>query len=275
MANTRLPKSSGAASLVLALGLLTSGVGTRAIGPGLQDPEGETLRIRGQVLVESGGPLAGARIRTDALRGPRGAQFAAQREFTTRTNRSGDWSLLGLTRGLWILEVSALDHVPHVVVVPIAMMLKPASAPWDTSLSLLPVAAIAPPGTGPETPARRVIEAAQRALAGERYAAREMLQRLGEYGLDAAGLCAAGDTALLLREPVMARKFFELAASASPKWYRPHLGIASASMMILDFDRAMKGYAAARANTDNQRLERMLSSAVRELQQIRTIGGQP
>ncbi len=229
----------------------------------------DTLRIRGDILVEGGGPLPGARIRTDAIRGAAMSQFAAQREFTTRTGRSGDWSLLGLTRGLWILEISAIDHAPHVVVVPIYLMLQPEPVPWETSFALLPLSTVSP-GTDAASPAKLIVEAAQRLSAGDKPGARQLLLKLSETSLDAAALCAAGDIALLLREPAMARRFFELAATADAKWYRPQLGIASASIMNFDFDGAMKGYAAARAATSNKKLERMLSGAIKDLQQIRT-----
>ena len=260
---------SASAGVVVSLGI---GAAMAGLGASNQDPAAQPLRVRGQVLVEGGGGLPGARIKTDAIRGPGGAQFVGQREFVVRTNRSGDWSLLGMTRGLWILELSAPGHLPHVAVIPIFWMRAPEPMPWDSSLALMPVAMVAPPGSAGEAAGRRVVEAAEQLLAGDGVAAREALRRIAESNMEPAALCAAGDLALLLREPAIARRFFERAASASAKWYRPELGIASASMMLLDFDRAMKAYTAARAHAPSQRLERMLSSAVRELQQIRAIG---
>ena len=233
----------------------------------------ETMRIRGQVLVEGAGPLAAARVTTDAIRGPNASQFVGQRTFTVRAGRDGEWSMLGVTRGLWILEVSAVDHAPHVIVVPIAMMLKPALAPWDTSLALLPMRIVAPGASARAGPLRSIVEAIEKGAAGDRAGAREALLRLEDTALSPEALCAAGDAALLVRQPVLARKFFELAATARPDWYRPHLGIASASLMNFDFDRAMKAFGPARSMTANNRLERMISGAIRDLQQIRTIGG--
>jgi hypothetical protein len=232
----------------------------------------ETMRIRGQILIEGGGPLSGARIRTDALRGQTMSQFAAQREFTVRSARDGEWSILGITRGLWILEVTAPDYLPHVLVVPIAMMLRPEPVPWDTSLALQPVTAVAPVPESAAGAGRLLLDAADLAIAKKERAARETLMRLAESSLDARALCAAGDIALMIRDAALARRFFDLAATADGKWYRPQLGIAAAAMMAFDFDRAIKGYAAARAASDNKRLERMLSAAVRDIQQIRTIG---
>ena len=239
---------------------------------GQRDGAVETLRVRGQVRAEGAGPIAGSRIKTDALRGPNGNQFSGQRVFNVRTNKAGKWSLLGLTRGLWIFEVSATDHWPHVVVVPIYMMTTPEPQPWETNFSLMPRDMVKPGGTDPSPAIRHLTTAADAALAGDRRAAREALGRLVELSLDAAGLCVAGDIAMLMREPVVARRFFEAAAAADPASYRPQLGIASSSMMLFDFDRAIKSYDVARVGTNDQRMQRMLSSAVRELQHIRTIG---
>ena len=262
-------RTSSRIALVVA-GCVAAAIATgNARAPAAQQ---ETMRVRGQVLAEGGGPLAGAQISTDAIRGPMAAQFVAQRHFTTRTGKNGEWALLGLTRGLWILEVTAPDHAPHVVVVPIAMMLRPEPAAWDTSLALLPMSMVAP-GGGTGGQLQHVLDAIDRVRAGDKFGARAALQKLTESNLDAAAMCAAGDVALLLREPGLARRLFEIAATTNPKWYRPRIGLASAAMMALDVDGAVNGYAGARTAIDNKRLERMLSLAIRDLQQIRSVGG--
>jgi hypothetical protein len=259
--------------VIAAAALAASVLAGSPAGARQQDQYPETLRLRGDVLVEGGGPLAGARLRTDALRGPNANQIVAQREFTTRTGRNGDWSLLGVTRGLWILEVSAPDHLPHVVVVPISMMNPPDKRPWETSLSLLPAAAMGPiEGAALNSPQRLVLDAVAGAQGKDRPAARAVLAKLAEMPLESISLCAAGDIALLVREPVIARRFFELAAKATPAWYRPQLGLGSAAMMNFDLDAALKGYAEARSRTKNEKLTRMLSAAIKELQQILRIG---
>ena len=233
----------------------------------------ETIRIRGQITIEGGGPLFDARLKTDAIRGATMSQFAAQRLFTARTGKDGEWSILGVTRGLWIVEITARDYLPHVLVVPIYLMLRPEPIPWDTSLALQPITAVHPEPAAAAGPARAILEAAEHATAGKWLPAKESLLKLGEATLNAASLCAAGDIALVIREPGLARRFFEQAAAADAKWYRPQLGIASAAMLAFDFDGAIKSYAAARSASGNKRLERMLSLAIKDIQQIRTIGG--
>jgi hypothetical protein len=259
-------------ALVIA-GLVAVAIHASGAAAGQQDQYPETLRIRGDVTIEGGGPLAGARIRTDAHRGPNAAQIVAQRVFTARTGKNGDWSLLGVSRGLWILEAVAPDHFPHVVVVPIYMMTRPDPRPWETSLALLPVAAMGPvEGAAINSPQRMVLDAAARIQAGDRKANQETLRKLAEAPLNSISLCVVGDIALLMREPEMAQRFFEQAAKASPAWYRPQLGLGSAAMMRFDLDGALKGYAEARSRTKTEKLVRMLSAAIKELQQILRIG---
>lgn len=228
-----------------------------------------TLRVSGTIIVEGGAPIAGARIRTDALRGEMARPFGGQREFRATANQAGEWSLIGLTRGLWVLEVTAPDFLPHVVIVPISMMLKPEPVAWETTLGLLPLSAVVPPDAPKNAPELYIQDAAEKAMGGDLKAARQSLQKLTGASLNAGGLVSSGDIALLVRDPQMARRFFELAASAEPKWYRPQLGIASAAMVTFDVDRAMKAYAAARANTNNKKMEVMLSTTIKDLQQIR------
>jgi hypothetical protein len=230
--------------------------------------QGDTIRIRGQVTTEGGGPISSATIRTDATRGALAQQFTAQKEFIVRTGKNGDWSLLGITRGLWIFEVTAPNHLPHVVIVPISMMLNPGISPWETSFALLPVSALGPDAAG--APGRRVLDIADQIATGNKGGARQALQTMPE-GLDATGLCAAGDLALLVREPLLARKLFELAATADPKSYRAQLGIASAAMLAFDLDRAIKAYGETRKLSTNKRLQQTMSHAIRELQQVVTI----
>jgi hypothetical protein len=264
-------RTIGTSTPVIAFVLMASaGVSTQTF-PG-QSTGAAPMRLKGHVASEGGGPIAAARLKTDALRGPMGAQFEGQRIFTTRTGKNGDWSLLGPTRGLWLFEITAPNYLPHVVVVPIAWMLPPEPTPWETHFSLLPRERVAPGGGEPGSAAARLVEVADLIEAGKGKDARDTLARLVEIPLDAAALCAAGNLALLIREPAIGRKFFDLAAAAAPKWPRPQLGIASASMMLFDFDRAIKAYGFARSENGDKRFERMLSGAIRELQQIQIIG---
>lgn len=237
-----------------------------------QDPA-QNLRIHGEVRIEGGGPIAEVRIRTDAIRGPMAGQFTASKHFVAHTATDGKFSLIGLTRGLWIFEVSHPDYLPHVVVAPVWMMVQPEAQPWETSVALLPKIAVVPAELPADAPEHAIIEAGRLALAaGPKADVTALLRRLEGASLHAGSLVAAGDVALLVRDPNRARRFFELAAKAAPEWYRPQLGIASAAMLAFDTNTAMKAYSAARSAAKSEALKGMLSLSIRDLQQIATKG---
>jgi hypothetical protein len=54
-----------------------------------------------------------------ATAGIQGAGFVEAKDFTATTNTKGEWSVLGVTRGVWIFEASAAAVVPTAVVIPI------------------------------------------------------------------------------------------------------------------------------------------------------------
>jgi hypothetical protein len=233
-----------------------------------QGVDTEPFRIVGKVRVENGGPLAGATIRTDATRGARGRPFGGQRSFTARTDAEGSWSIIGITPGVWILDVTAPGHLPHVLVAPIAMMAPVEPEPWETALALLPIAAFQPPPEAPaNAPERIVIQAAEKAVAKDERGTRELLRKLEGALLDPGGLVAAGDIALMIRQPAMARRFFEIAAKAAPQWYRPHLGVAVSAMLAFDIDRAVDNFGRARDGADPS-LQRMISGSLKDLRLI-------
>ena len=115
-----------------------------------------------------------------------------------RGTASGRFS--GSRAGSGCLEITARDHLPHVLVVPIYLMLQPEPVPWDTSLSLQPVTAVHPePEPPPDQPACCSTPPTWRPQASG-CRRKESLLKLGESSLDARALCAAGDIALLIRE---------------------------------------------------------------------------
>jgi hypothetical protein len=196
-------------------------------------------------------------------------QFTASKHFTATTDANGKFSIVGVTRGLWVLEVSAPQHLPHVVVTPIFMMGEPELQPWETSFGLLPNVAVVPIDLPANAPEHAIVEAGRQALTGQPPAdIVRLLRRLEGASLHAGSLVAAGDAALLIRDANRARRFFELAANAAPDWYRPPLGIASAAMLAFDTNTAIKGYTQARALAKAEPMKGMLSLAIRDLQRI-------
>ena len=75
-----------------------------------------TYRLRGVVRDNTDTPVQGVKVRAEALTGFRGEQFVGQKEFSTTTNKKGEWTILGLTSGLWSFEATGRDLIPQVVV---------------------------------------------------------------------------------------------------------------------------------------------------------------
>lgn len=219
-----------------------------------------TVRMRGRALAEDGAGIQGVTVRTDAVRGIAGGQFVGQREFKARTDKRGNWSLLGITRGLWIFEFSAEDYAPHVVAVPVMMMeASPLpTVPWYLSITLQRKADV-----GAITEALGKI--LDQLAAGSRDEAVAALHQVPLAAVSPEGLCAGGDVALLLRDVSAARGLFEQAAQARPDWPRAQLGIGSAAMLQGDYGAAATAYARVRDTSKNQELQQAMSAAIRDL----------
>lgn len=243
--------------------LTTSLVVTLAVAVAAVLAQGPTaLRLRGTVSTEGGPPIERARVRAEALAGVGGGQFAGQREFDTATDKNGQWSLLGISRGAWIFDVLAAQHVPHVVALPVAMSqatVMPALT-WRPALALQREEELGALGAALAT----VVKQADTDRAGARAA----LRRLSIDPSSAPALCAAGDVSLLLREFSLARELFTNASQLKPDWYRPFLGLASAAIGMRDYEAAATAYWRVRDTSDNADLKRTMSAAVEDLQRL-------
>lgn len=242
-------------AIVVVLCVLAADVGARQ--------GASTIRLRGRVLAEAGSPIQGAVIRTDAVAGIRGSQFVGQRQFTVKSDKRGQWSLLGITRGLWIFEATAEGYLPHVVAIPVAMMQATTLAmlPWRLSVALQSDAEVG-------TIAGALGNVAKTMAAGQRDEAGAMLRRVPLEGLSPEALCALGDASLLLRDYARAREVFTRAAQARPDWYRPYLGVGSAAMLHGDYDAAAKAYWQVRETAKDSELQQMMSAAIADLNLI-------
>ncbi len=219
------------------------------------------LRVKGTVMA-AGGEGMPASIELDALHGYRGLEFVGQKAFKARANDKGQWSVLGVTSGVWMFTAHAPGRLPHVVLLPVQFTQKnPASAaggqiPWEVAFDLAPAVAGSP-----------LERAAQHALAGDRHAVAADLAQVAETG-DAADLVAAGEIALYVRGSGLARALFERAATLEPSLGRAQLGLASAAMMDGAWDAAAKHVWNARELGVSERLRRALGGAITELQRI-------
>jgi hypothetical protein len=219
-----------------------------------------TYRLRGTVRDEAGKPVAGVRVRAEALTGFRGEQFVGQKEFTVTSNDRGDWSMLGLTSGLWTFEATAPGVIPQVVVFPVSFtsrQLKGARGgafPWDLPMWVRRSAHAQLTAAAAVASERKTTEAVQAisALANE---------------TDAAVLCAAGELALMVRQHGLANALFEQVIKSNPKDACAMVGLASAALMQNNFERAGKMLWAA-SEIAPRELRGAIGAAVKDLQQI-------
>jgi hypothetical protein len=219
-----------------------------------------TYRVKGVVRDNDGKVLEGVRVRGEALIGFRGEQFVGQKEFATTTNARGEWTMLGLTSGIWAFEATGADLIPQVVLLPINFTnRKPQSAqggafPWDLPLWV-----------------RRFKHEAL-VTASKAAAAKQTNDAVAAIGSvmaekDPEVRCAAGEVALLVRQNGLARAVFEQILKEQPRHPCATLGLSSAALMQNDYDLAAKMlWAAVELAPQPQRAA--LGAAIKDLQQI-------
>ncbi|HYE85673.1 MAG TPA: carboxypeptidase-like regulatory domain-containing protein [Vicinamibacterales bacterium] len=219
-----------------------------------------TYRLKGTVKDQAGKPVENATIHAEALTGFRGEQFVGQKQFSATTNAKGEWTILGLTSGIWTFEVTQPDVVPHVVVLPINFTnRKPQSASggsfsWDLPLWVQRTTHAGLRGAAAAATERRIADTASAVgvLAGEK---------------DSAVLCSAGEIALLVRQHGLARAIFTELNKQDAKSACATRGIASAALMQNDLDAASKMlWSAIELVPREQRAA--LGAAIKDLQQI-------
>src|SRR5262249_16877537 len=74
--------------------------------------------IKGRVATEAGAPVHDAEVRTEAFYGYGAGTFAGQRNFSTRTDAKGAWSIGAMQPGVWLFVVAAPGFLPETVVIP-------------------------------------------------------------------------------------------------------------------------------------------------------------
>lgn len=224
-------------------------------------------RMRGTVRSTAGDPVPEARVRLEAIAGFRGEQFVGQKDFTATANARGEWTVLGVTAGVWVIEASAPGHLPQIFVLTIDLVTrKPISAvggmlKWAVPFELQPVA-------GRDTLARAATAALEGALA-------DAVTSLGAAASEAAlpdDLVAAGETALIARQDGLARTLFEQALEKTPGHARAMIGLGAAALIRLNWDEASKRYWAAREAAPRE-LRPALAATITDLQQVTQGGG--
>jgi len=226
-----------------------------------------TLRIRGMLLSRTAGPIAGGRVRTDAIAGPSGAQFVGERRFSATSGAKGEWAILGITRGVWIFEASAAGHAPTVVAVTVNLMQTDPKRPvtWELPLYLLSLDELrATGGSG-----KLLADDLAPLVAEGRFPSNEEVSRLLEgerrTPLEGVSLCAAGNLALLVRARTTDFASYE---GVRPGDLCGPLGVASLALLSFDLDTAVAAYSRARKATPDEKLQRVISAVIADLQKV-------
>lgn len=219
-----------------------------------------TYRLRGTVRDNEGKPVAGLKVRAEALQGFRGEQFVGQKEFEVTTGAKGEWIILGLTSGIWAFEATGPEIIPQVVVLPVNFTnRKPQSAiggklSWDLPLSVR------------RTKNEALMSAANSAMAKKTDEAVAAIGGLASE-TDPDVLCAAGELALLIRQHGLASALFNQILLKQPKHSCATLGAASSALMHGNLDVASKMlWTATDLAPRDQRPA--LGAAVKDLQQV-------
>lgn len=192
-------------------------------------------RLKGSVRTTAGVPLVGATVTAQAITGFRGEPFAGAREQSATSLPTGEWNITGLEAGLWLFSTTAPDTLPAVIVIPVKFSQRQQVSAIGNSLTWqLPLWAM---------PANEhaMLKVAAELIAGGKPD--EGMQALTvALGPDVADdtRVAAGEMALLVRNPALARTIFNLVLQSQPKHPRAALGAASAALMSLEWENAGK-----------------------------------
>jgi hypothetical protein len=194
-----------------------------------------THRLKGFLRTEAGAPVANASIRADALSGFRGEPFAGVKEFTVPTTAAGEWNLLGIHAGLWMFSTKAPDMLPAVLILPVKFSARQqVSAIGNTLTWQVPI-------TAPAAKDHPMLSVSAQLLADGKMeeAAQALTVALGP-DVPAATRVAAGEMALLVQQPSLAKTIFSMVLQQEPKHGRAMLGSASAALLGRDWETAGK-----------------------------------
>ena len=223
-------------------------------------------RLKGRVVDEQGRRIADAEVRAEAYFGPAAGTFAGQRTYRASTNAKGEWTILGISPGVWVFDASAPGRAPEAVALPIRLLTP--SGPnaagqvlvWDLVFKLRP------PSPN-ERYAALLVEASSHARAGRHSDAAALLQRVPEDS-DAESLAGAGNVAVMAHDAALARVLYQRALTIDPSSYRAALGIASTFLLAREFDSASRAFAAARSRTHDKDEIKVITFAIGDLQTI-------
>ena len=192
-------------------------------------------RLKGSIRTTANVPLAAAAIRADAITGFRGEQFTGARQQTATSLPTGEWNITSLEAGLWMFSSRAPGMLPAVIVIPVKFSQRQQVSAVGNSLTWqLPMWA----SPANEHPLLKV--AADLIAEGKNDDGMQALTvALGPEVPDETRVMA-GEMALLVRNPALAKTIFALVLQKQPKHPRAKLGAAGAALMGLEWEAAGK-----------------------------------
>ncbi len=219
-------------------------------------------RLKGSIRTTANVPLANATVRGEAITGFRGEPFAGAREQTATSLASGEWNITSLEAGLWMFSSSAPDMLPAVIVIPVKFSQRQQVSAVGNSLTWqLPLWAT----PANEHPLLKV--AADLIAAGKNEEGMQALTVALGPDIGDATRVAAGEMALLVRNPALAKTIFNMVLQTQPKHPRAMLGAASAALLGLEWENAGKIIWAARDLAPREQRQ-ALAAAIDDLRGI-------
>ena len=192
-------------------------------------------RLKGSLKTNQGAALANGAIQADNLSGFRGEPFAGTKQHVTHSTDKGEWNITGIEAGLWLFSTTAPGTVPAAVVIPVKFSQRQQVSAVGNSLTWqLPIYAY----PADEHPMLKY--ALEHLAAGRKTEAFEALTVALGPEIGAETRVAAGELALLVQQPILARTLFDMVLKAQPQHGRAKLGAAGAALMNRDWEIAGK-----------------------------------
>ena len=192
-------------------------------------------RLKGSLKSTAGAPIAGGSIRSDALTGFRGEQFVGAKEHTTTSQPTGEWNIAGIEAGLWMFSTAAPDTIPAVIVIPLKFSQRQQVSAVGNSLTWqLPMYAY----PASEHPMLKV--AIDLLAAGKKDEAAQALTVALGPDIPTETRVAAGELALFVQQPSLAKTIFARVLQKEPKHARAMLGAGGAALMGREWEAAGK-----------------------------------
>jgi hypothetical protein len=219
-------------------------------------------RLKGSLRSAAGAPVVNANVRADNLTGFRGEQFVGQKDHAVTTTSTGEWNITGIESGLWLFSTSAPDLVPAVMILPVKFSQRQQvsavgnSLTWQVPMFAYPAA---------EHPMLK--PAIDLLAAGKKDEAAQAITVALGPDVPVETRVAAGELALLVQQPSLAKTIFSMVLQKEPKHPRAMLGSAMAALLARDWELAGKVLWEARDLAPKEQRQ-ALASAIDDLRGI-------